>query len=409
MRFGEAFRDDFDENLKRGQKRNEYMREKERLLLERRIDKAKYRQTLAENKHTLREMRARNRIQRRTRKVSEKIDKLVDIASAKLSLYRTYRVASVMLIITALAGIVWTSKGVHDGLVGVDGPVLYYFVEPLFSAPLIANMIIRAQAARLPEIKERAKKEKTNKEKLSSALKKALLVAMEATLVMIVIAINTLPVLPGWGTWQGPLSLIIHLAQPMVIVISVAFQPILASFVARRLTGQPMPGEDSVPSAIPVVPMETPAAERPSLDQYFQDLTKENPKPEASKVSPVEPIAEQKKTLVVSSPAEATPPRPRKSRVLITVPQPKTPEVSTEKTVIMEPIKNPNASTYPSTPRALKAAAEAEALRALAAGQPHTGKTLAEEFGMSDRWGRSILKNIEVTSQPPIKELTKVG
>ncbi len=44
---------------------------------------------------------------------------------------------------------------------------------------------------------------------------------------------------------------------------------------------------------------------------------------------------------------------------------------------------------------AKRAAAQAEARRARAAGTPHTGKTLGARFGMSERWGRLQLEAIE--------------
>lgn len=73
--------------------------------------------------------------------------RLMDPTSRLASLQRTHVVVSLVLITLAVAGIAWTSVGVHDALVGVGGTALAYVVEPLFSLPLVVIMTLQARAA----------------------------------------------------------------------------------------------------------------------------------------------------------------------------------------------------------------------------------------------------------------------
>lgn len=148
--------------------------------------------------------------------------RLLDPTSRLASLQRTHVVSTVALLGLAVAGIAWTSVGVHDALVGPDGSALAYVVEPLFSLPLLVIMMLHARAAQwgrtFPAREHRTK-----------------VYALEAGLLAATILINTAPVLPWLGTWQNFTKLLAHLAPPVLILVAVVLQPLVASFLAGIL------------------------------------------------------------------------------------------------------------------------------------------------------------------------------
>jgi hypothetical protein len=148
--------------------------------------------------------------------------RLLDPTSRLASLQRTHVVSTAALLGGAVAGIAWTSVGVHDALVGPDGSALAYVVEPLFSLPLLVIMMLHARAAQWG----RTFPAKAHRTKVY---------ALEAGLLAATILINTSPVLPGLGTWQNFTTLLAHLAPPVLILVAVVLQPLVASFLAGIL------------------------------------------------------------------------------------------------------------------------------------------------------------------------------
>lgn len=148
--------------------------------------------------------------------------RLIDPTSRLASLQRTHVAISTVLLAIAIAGIAWTATGVHDALVGTDGPMLAYVVEPLFALPLLVIMALQARAAQwgrtFPAPEHRHK-----------------VMALEAGLLLATITINTSPVLPVLGTWKNTTTLLAHLAPPVLIVVAVVLQPMAASFLAGIL------------------------------------------------------------------------------------------------------------------------------------------------------------------------------
>jgi hypothetical protein len=65
-------------------------------------------------------------------------------------------------------------------------------------------------------------------------------------LLLATIAMNTVSVLPGAGTWHNLATLLAHLVPPVLIVIAVALQPLVAGFLAEILTNAQV-GAESVP------------------------------------------------------------------------------------------------------------------------------------------------------------------
>lgn len=159
--------------------------------------------------------------------------RLLDSTSRLASLQRTHVVTSLVLIALAVAGISWTSVGVHDALVGPGGSPLAYVVEPLFSLPLVMIMTLQARAAQwgreFPSTSGRGK-----------------VYALEAALLLATVLVNTSSVVPGLGRWQGTTVLLAHLAPPLLILVAVTLQPMAAGFIAEVLTNahiEPAQGE----------------------------------------------------------------------------------------------------------------------------------------------------------------------
>ncbi|HEY1971123.1 MAG TPA: hypothetical protein VGH89_24420 [Pseudonocardia sp.] len=158
-----------------------------------------------------------------SRRAATRRTRLLDPTSRLASLQRTHVASSTALISVAVAGITWTSSGVHDALVGPGGTMLAYLVEPIFSIPLLVLMGLSAQATQwnrtFPPPAHRAR-----------------VYWLEAFLLMATIGMNTVSVLPGIGSWRNVATLLAHLVPPVLIVIAVTLQPMVAGFLAETLT-----------------------------------------------------------------------------------------------------------------------------------------------------------------------------
>ncbi len=149
--------------------------------------------------------------------------RLQDPTSRLASLQRTHVLVSLVLITLAVAGIAWTSVGVHDALVGVGGTPLAYVVEPLFSLPLVVIMTLQARAAQWGRV-------------FPSEGGKGKVYALEAGLLLATVLVNTSSVIPVLGHWHSTTVLLAHLAPPLLILVAVTLQPMAAAFIAEVLT-----------------------------------------------------------------------------------------------------------------------------------------------------------------------------
>lgn len=160
--------------------------------------------------------------------------RLMDPTSRLASLHRTHVATSAALIAVALAGIAWTSAGVHHALVGQGGSVLAYAVEPIFSVPLLVIMAVAARAAQFGrEFPPPAQRAKVH--------------ALKAFLLLATILLNISSVVPGTGEWIDLTTLLAHLVPPLLIVVAVMLQPLVAGFLAELLTETHLGPETSVP------------------------------------------------------------------------------------------------------------------------------------------------------------------
>lgn len=169
-----------------------------------------------------------------SRRAQARRRRLMDPTSRLAALQRTHVASSTALLAVAGAGIAWTAAGVHDALVGPSGSVLAYAVEPIFSIPLLVIMSVAARAAQFgrlfPPPHQRLK---------VHALKGFLLAAT--------VALNTASVLPGTGSWVSVTTLLAHLVPPLLIVVAVMLQPLVAGFLADVLTSARVDTESAVP------------------------------------------------------------------------------------------------------------------------------------------------------------------
>jgi hypothetical protein len=149
--------------------------------------------------------------------------RLLDPTSRLASLQRTHVGATTALTGVAVAGIAWTSIGVHDALVGPGGSPAAYVVEPIFSVPLLVIMGLSARAAQWGK-------------EFPPPGRQGRIYALEAFLLAATIAMNTASVLPGAGTWHNLATLLAHLLPPVLIVIAVTLQPMVGGFLAEILT-----------------------------------------------------------------------------------------------------------------------------------------------------------------------------
>jgi hypothetical protein len=159
--------------------------------------------------------------------------RLLDPTSRLASLQRTHVASSGALGAVAVAGIAWTSIGVHDALVGTTGNPIAYVVEPIFSVPLLVIMGLSARAAQFGRT-------------FPPKAQRGRVYALEAFLLLATISMNTVSVLPGMGSWHNLAALLAHLVPPVLIVIAVALQPLVAGFLAEILTDAHL-GTDSAP------------------------------------------------------------------------------------------------------------------------------------------------------------------
>ncbi len=160
--------------------------------------------------------------------------RLLDPTSRLASLQRTHAASSAALIAVAVAGIAWTAMGVHDALVGPGGNPLAYVVEPIFSVPLLVIMGLSARVAQFGAT-------------FPPPAQRGRVYAVEAFLLIATIAMNTVSVLPGVGSWHNAATLLAHLVPPVLIVIAVALQPLVAGFLAEILTGAALNSEGEDP------------------------------------------------------------------------------------------------------------------------------------------------------------------
>lgn len=148
--------------------------------------------------------------------------RLLDPTSRLAGIQRVHAATSAALIALAIAGIVWTSVGVHDALVGLGGPALAYIVEPLFSLPLVVIMAVHAVAAAWGRA-------------FPAREHRGTVWALEAGLWVATTLINVSPVVPGLGRWVDTTTLLAHLAPPTLILVAVLLQPMVAGFLAAIL------------------------------------------------------------------------------------------------------------------------------------------------------------------------------
>ena len=148
--------------------------------------------------------------------------RILDPASRLAAIHRTNVLASLVLQMVALAGIVWTSVGVHDALVGPGGSPLAYLVEPIFSLPLLVFMAVTALAAQWGHV-------------FPAPAQRRQVFAIEAGLFAVTVALNTFPVLPGVGRWQGATVLLSHLVPPGLILVALVGQLVVSGFLSKLL------------------------------------------------------------------------------------------------------------------------------------------------------------------------------
>jgi hypothetical protein len=166
-----------------------------------------------------------------SRRASARRMRLLDPTSRLASLQRTHVASTAALVAVAIAGVAWTSVGVHDALVGPTGSPIAYVVEPIFSVPLLVIMGLSARAAQFGRT-------------FPPRAQRARVYALEVFLLAATVTMNTVAVLPGIGAWHNVATLLAHLVPPVLIVIAVTLQPLVAGFLAEILTDA-HPGTDA--------------------------------------------------------------------------------------------------------------------------------------------------------------------
>jgi len=158
-----------------------------------------------------------------SRRALARRQRLLNPASRLAGLHRAHLASSTALMGVAAAGIAWTSAGVHDAIVGPNGTPLAYLVEPIFSIPLLVIMAISAQATGWNQT-------------FPPPAQRGRVYLLESFLLAATIAMNTVSVLPGVGAWHNTATFLAHLVPPMLIVVAVVLQPLIAGFLADILT-----------------------------------------------------------------------------------------------------------------------------------------------------------------------------
>jgi hypothetical protein len=157
-----------------------------------------------------------------SRRAQARRRRLMDPTSRLAALHRTHMASSAALLSVASAGIAWTSTGVHDALVGPGGSLLAYAVEPIFSIPLLVIMSVAARAAQFGRV-------------FPPRHQRVTVHGLKGFLLAATIALNTANVLPGTGQWVSITTLLAHLVPPLLIVVAVMLQPLIAAFLADVL------------------------------------------------------------------------------------------------------------------------------------------------------------------------------
>jgi hypothetical protein len=169
-----------------------------------------------------------------SRRAQARRRRLMDPTSRLAALQRTHVASSAALLAVASAGIAWTAAGVHDALVGGGGSILAYAVEPIFSIPLLVIMSVAARAAQFGRVFP------PPHQRLKVYLLKGFLLAST-------VALNTSSVVPGIGQWVSVTTLLAHLVPPLLIVVAVMLQPLVAAFLADVLISARVDTDSTVP------------------------------------------------------------------------------------------------------------------------------------------------------------------
>ncbi|MCG8918272.1 hypothetical protein L6E12_21040 [Actinokineospora sp. PR83] len=95
------------------------------------------------------EIRRRSRVRRQDRwdaRADRARHRILDPARALGADYRKLVASSGVVFALLAGGVAWMSRTVHHGLVGVDGPIVGYLVEPLASVLLVVSLVAQFTA-----------------------------------------------------------------------------------------------------------------------------------------------------------------------------------------------------------------------------------------------------------------------
>lgn len=98
--------------------------------------------------------KAEAREQHHQRTARAKQRRLTDTNAALAAVYRTRHALQAFFAITALGGVLWTSRNVAVSLGGPEPSWVYYLVEPLFSFPLLGIVLLQSLAASFNRLHE---------------------------------------------------------------------------------------------------------------------------------------------------------------------------------------------------------------------------------------------------------------
>src|SRR5690606_16737270 len=108
---------------------------------------ARAKQSTADDKLAAELEDAERRQRRSEAKAKAKRRKITDPNAALAKAYRSWRMYSLILGISTIAGIVWTSYAAAHGLGGQTPDPIFYIVEPLFCVPLVVIVLAQSLAA----------------------------------------------------------------------------------------------------------------------------------------------------------------------------------------------------------------------------------------------------------------------